>query len=541
MDDTNSEKAVLVGDMDCVRLMGLERFLSNCSWPISDDEFCGFVDRVMNSFGTHIAECNQEIFDLVLSDYRFLNFLFQHVHYNAVFARTRKNSNFKVNEEEGGNFLNPDWELLANEFANKNMGNSFTLPRKEKLHWLRSVYWQIRNNYSLNSQICSRWKRFKSLFNYDVVSIGANGAPDWLKVEYICKNEVTCNYLEWDRLISGYSTRKGEELCTSHLEMEFIEPFFEYFLVEANKIGFAISHSKLKDTWSRRLVDLSRFYFSARDNPHRIKRLYVTGGGNPLRKAIATGLASTGVEVTAFLHGNCAGIDIHPHGHLSHSGCVDVFVCPTEQIARNHRVAYSKLPILVRRKTKYVAAESNYYNSIFDEYQSHCCDNDAPIMIIGYPLNTYRYLDGSGYFFYFQLDLQVRLAKLLKENGHQIIYKAHPDRLSEAEGIFNGLVDYVETRPFERVWQNASTYLFTHPGTTVFGESLLTNRNIVLINIQRKWNLEGFKALRERCHMVDGWYSESNRVNFDTKLLLDAMHSSDKKDYGVVNKYFFRN
>ena len=49
------------------------------------------------------------------------------------------------------------------------------------------------------------------------------------------------------------------------------------------------------------------------------------------------------------------------------------------------------------------------------------------------------------------LAFELEIIKTLKDAGHTVIYKAHPDTLKETAGIFERFADRVETKPFEAV------------------------------------------------------------------------------------------
>ena len=137
-------------------------------------------------------------------------------------------------------------------------------------------------------------------------------------------------------------------------------------------------------------------------------------------------------------------------------------------------------------------------------------------MLIGFGMNHIRYLDGAGYFSYFQLDVQYRVAKLIKKNGYRLIYKVHPDRSEEVGELFTEVSDHVERSPFEDVWDTADGYVFTHPGTTVFGGAVMTDKPMLLVDLfNNNWNDSGYQLLRRRCNMVASAYDSNNRIIFD--------------------------
>ena len=90
-------------------------------------------------------------------------------------------------------------------------------------------------------------------------------------------------------------------------------------------------------------------------------------------------------------------------------------------------------------------------------------------MLVGFPFDPSRYDIENNLFFYKILLLEYQLIKTLKDSGYHVIYKAHPDRLSEVQGLFNDLVDEYFSKPFEQVWRSSDLILFTY--TTILLQS----------------------------------------------------------------------
>ena len=58
---------------------------SSLPWvPITDDSFRSFVDRLFRKYESLILNQEDEIFDIVLTDYTFAIFIVQYLHINAV-------------------------------------------------------------------------------------------------------------------------------------------------------------------------------------------------------------------------------------------------------------------------------------------------------------------------------------------------------------------------------------------------------------------------------------------------------------------------
>jgi hypothetical protein len=162
-------------------------------------------------------------------------------------------------------------------------------------------------------------------------------------------------------------------------------------------------------------------------------------------------------------------------------------------------------------------------------------------MIIGYPMEITRYQYSAADFFYFQLDLEIRLAKLLKDQGYRVIYKAHPDNVDRIEGVFDNIVDEILVDPFEKTYQSADVFLFGCMTSTTFGYAVNTNKPIYLLDIEGQyWNKGVHKLLQKRCTMVTSFFDKSNRIIFDEDYIIDKLKKKQfQPNYEYVEKLMF--
>lgn len=161
-------------------------------------------------------------------------------------------------------------------------------------------------------------------------------------------------------------------------------------------------------------------------------------------------------------------------------------------------------------------------------------------MLIGYPHNASRSQYDVTDFFAFHLFLEVRLAEFLKDCGCQVIYKTHPDRRREAEGIFEGRVDEVVVTPFEQVLDSADVYLFTSTITSTFGVAVCTKRPVVVLDVDgKRWNPRFFSHFEQRCRLVPAGLDDANRFWFDAEKLRAAVRlPGAEPDFNIVRAIY---
>jgi len=343
---------------------------------------------------------------------------------------------------------------------------------------------------------------------------------------------------EWDHYkIEKFYQSSGFK---QDLEANFLKPFISFVGDQSRRLGAAINVDEVLSTWSCRMGALHKYYLGYRKCKMRPDNLVITGAGNSFRKIVGTAFQREGTKVFVMHHGETSGVEKHPHGHRNDGSFSRYFVCPTVRITEAFRKNYSSSLIEKSVDRKYMTVDTNHYESLYERYRSQK-DNVSQrvVMLIGYGMNYARYLDGGGYFYYFQLDLQYRLAKAINKLGYKLIFKSHPDRAKEVENLFHEVTDQVEVRPFEQVWNSADIYVFTIPGTTVFGGALLTKKPMILIDIEsNNWNYDSYDLLKKRCMMVSGKFDGRNKIVFDESELESCLKNDSKINDEFISEYY---
>jgi hypothetical protein len=250
--------------------------------------------------------------------------------------------------------------------------------------------------------------------------------------------------------------------------------------------------------------------------------------GNPHHRAVAYALRAMNIDVVGFSHGHNPGFVTNravPHGQQSPCS---LYICPTWKTAEYHEELQDASNMQRKKDTQFSSIETTEYSDLYKRWKGKPVNFPyRSIMVIGSQLLPLRSMAGTGEFFIFKLDLELKLVEVLKQAGYHVIYKAHPQYLKQVQGVFEDRADEIETRPFEQVMDNADAFVFTHPLTTPFGLSLCTNKPITLIDVEeRDWEPKGYKLLRRRCHMIPAKFSPStNMVEFNENDLLEFLDS----------------
>jgi len=258
------------------------------------------------------------------------------------------------------------------------------------------------------------------------------------------------------------------------------------------------------------------------------KGLLVNPIGNLLLRLFAAAWRSNGGKVTAFSHGNsyveCYPTDILNGSHL----IADTYVASStgDKIVQEHEIAKNKGPFVSNAK---IIAVSSSYHSLFEKLQSvpYTSEKIKKILISGYPMDYMHYFGWTTFNTLTMLHFEISVIKTLKRAGYYVIYKAHPESSSETAKIIPDFSDEFLTEDFSTTYKKADCLLYTYPGTTTFGFSLMTNIPIVVFceNID-KWHPELLKLLKKRCRILSISLNKKSHVEFDTDALIDAVNSA---------------
>jgi len=523
--------------MDTIRRIGLADFSTNYYWPISDIEYVGFVDDVMNSFEEIVSSADDLVLDLSVTDYRFLFFLIQHVHYSAALNTILKRKSMSIDIGPSLQALvSPNWQHHVDYLSGENLRSGhFGNPRNSVYskvgRFLRNARDSLRVNVSGGSF---------DLFGLHSERVHASIGPTTsVKTSFLRRQPLTVRICEWNYYLRNFPS--PAQAFLPQIQNQFLDPFLDEFSRASKVLGANPDIEQLKQCWASRMAILGGFYTAFLNSDCLPAELSISAAGNPIRKALGTASRRRGTKVFILHHGECPGVERYPHAHRNDGSMADFFICPTDRIRDNFKRNYSHSLIEQRSRIRYISSDSSHFDEMRRKYRDEpesTSDRTNTVMLIGFGMNHYRYLDGAGYFYYFQLDLQYRVALLIKRLGYTLVYKVHPDRAEEVGNLFSNIADVVEQRPFETAWQNCDSYVFTHPGSTVFGHAVFTKKPILLVDLENNnWNKDGYLKLQRRCQTVKAQYNRSNRILFDEaefeEKLSDPMVAND--DY--VNWY----
>jgi len=273
---------------------------------------------------------------------------------------------------------------------------------------------------------------------------------------------------------------------------------------------------------------------------HKPKTLLATCLGNQENRLFCSAWRYAGGEVIGFAHGNG-----YCHSYLPHIIYELVLVNQFVTLSEGHRdlLQHARDDFSCGLETGSIThTKQNHYTPLYNKLQkSRPVRNIKKIMLIGFPMTNIYYYGFSGGFAFAQLDMEIRLTKLLRKKGYYVIYKPHPMTMNEVEGVFDNYVDEVVCDRYENVYDIADCVLLGDYSTSTFGFTLLTNKPMVLIDIKGNyWFPKSFELLSKRCSIVMAEIDDSGRIIFDKNEVLNAVEESiNNINYDILYKYAF--
>ncbi|RLJ04178.1 MAG: hypothetical protein DRP08_02280, partial [Candidatus Aenigmatarchaeota archaeon] len=519
---------ILPTDVSSIRKIGVKNYQEKLFWPVSDHEFLSTIEFLLDAFDDLYMNLDPDGRDVVLSDVAFVDFIVGHLHAIAVsnYCRARD-----ININAGPKWesdLKPDWKRLCSEFDK-------SIRDRRYVYRLR----RIAKNIAFNSHLNLR-SQIKGHFSSDGLSLGSASR---LRQEYLFQNSLFIDNHYWPTLLDkcNFEKRKiGLSVSAKKRIENFTEVVSSYC---SEKLQAPFDARSFMKCWVGRLTTLNTIYKFLLEHGPSTKYFLFTETGQILNKLVAHALNRKGAKTVAFHHGNhMGGTGERAMVYNGPSSCSE-FVCPTSECADSIRSMYKQMKISKYKKPKFTSTETKYYCKVWEESQAFSFpERIETVMIMGYPMTPIRYFDYPGLYFYFQLDLELRLVSLLKLHGFKVLYKIHPEVTNEVKDIFMPLCDKILFAPFENVWHEADALIAKYSASTTFGFALCTNRPIFFIDLEKLdyWHPEHYEKLRKRCHMIDAWTNEQNRIEFDEDKLLEGLSSKQEyPDFSYIKKYMF--
>ncbi|MBI4142988.1 hypothetical protein HY480_03885 [Candidatus Uhrbacteria bacterium] len=273
-----------------------------------------------------------------------------------------------------------------------------------------------------------------------------------------------------------------------------------------------------------------------------IARVALTAATPYGQRALAIAVRERSGHVTTAAHGGFTGLFATPMPSRAELTLSDTYVTYTEGSAELCRRIYQRHPPLVPNVVSIVAGRSSAYARLRREFVVVPTPDDVQkVMIIGFPQTMERKYTSAATLGLQQLDFELRIIDALRDGGFRVIYKVHPDRITEVQGIFDDRAEVI-TEDFRTSHRLGDAFFFGSMRTTAFPIALCTNKPIVAVLMDEEPSVpfaDALALLERRCAILHGHADGHNRVAFDRTALRDALASARERasDTAFFDRY----
>ena len=516
----------LPADIQAIKKTSLDVFQKGMPWPVTDQDFFLMVRFVLDGFESLYLQLSDDELDIVLADFSFVSMLIKHFHAMLVLESCRNKNLSLIISSYSNPLYEPDWNSLGRMF------HQAIHPRHSR-HLRR-----LAMNFVFNGSSLSLFDQVKGFFSPDGLGLCSKST---LRTEYLRQKKLYIDYHYWDTFFGKFDLTTQNDL-TGGLKTklkEFVGSIADFL---SQRFAIDLSVTPIIRCWFERLTLLNSVYAAVIEKKTLTKLFLFTETGQPLNRVVAHAYKHKGLNVVSFSHGNDSGGSTDQvMSYLGPSSCTE-YVLPTKASARSLQKIYQKTKISEIHKTEFVSTKTDFYQRLWKKNQLIPFPSRIQkVMILGYPMNANRYYFNKALFWHFQLDLEIRLISLLQKYGFQVLYKIHPDRVSEAQYIFESLNVQIIAEPFENVWQQADALLIKNTASSTFGFALCVNRPIFLLDLnEADWQSDHYQLIKKRCEMIPAWVDESNQIQFEHNQLIQSLsRKPSNPDYSYIEKYMF--
>ena len=519
-------------DLSGVNEIGLEKWLKNYYIPVKGNEIYEIYNNVFDLYGTLYLKNHNEIIKWVILSLRIPLIISKSLYEVLRIMRLRENGYDYILTREKNKITE---DFIDNQMLKVFSHSALSLNKSNKVkNYLRFIKYNISTSGILNFN-------FIRNLSVPVFLIGNRFAPE---IEAYCDGYGIAP-IQIPPMLFGGNYSKSSSNSKEEEELNIILGDFwnqiraKFMFIEKRRLE--LLKNKVKEIFSE-AIGFFLYNYSVLKNI-KPRKLLVSGMGSHSHRLFSAAWKQAGGTVIGFPHGNgyWCGYDRGSvtDGFLS---ILDEYVASTvgqEKILKGAIKQFEtdfKTDVIVSTNRK------NLYKDLFDRLQkSGQVKRISKVMIIGYPLGDYVYINPSESHGLAYLRLEIELVKILKSAGYYVIYKAHPMTQDVGKYLFNEFADEYLTNTFEDVYERADCLLFTYAYSTTLGFSMLTKKPIVVMDVLCvNSNPRVYDLIRKRCMFIDAKPDGAGGIEFDSNQLISSIGKDCKEpNYDILYEYAF--
>jgi hypothetical protein len=502
-------------DVENLHAILKKKKIENFQWPVFSYELENISNKLNFLYIKHTQNLNNNEKLIINSDFQFIYYLIQHINSKLVIRRIKKNYNTK-------HLLNGD--SYKYYFPKKNL--SLLLFKNSNKNLTKNL---------IKDFIFNKNKFFNQKNKYFYIGSASTFISDFVNQNNLFVKNVTPNFFNL------------HETNLSNNLINFVKNYIysiDNYLVK--KFNIKIDDNFFIKIFCQRLIKISNIFYSIEKNTYKnFKGVIVGNIMNPLSRAVLGGFKNINKSAITFDHGT---------GINSYNDVVNaIFLLNSTHHVCYNEVSKKNLKLIIKKSrfanllsyTKIIKNKNNYHSQFFEKKNQLFRKKNLKklrVLIMGFPMGSLIYPGAPGYNYFNKINLEINLAKFLKFQSCEVIYKIHPERVNPTLNIIKKYVDEVITENFENLdYKKFDLIIHTYTRGSTFMYTISKNYNIILLDEDLRKSEEKFKKfLKKRCYILKT-YSKDNFTKFNEKSLLNIIKKfktdnlSLKKN--IVKKY----
>ena len=518
-------------DLSGVKEIGLEKWLEDYYIPVKGNEIYEIYNKIFDIYATLYLKNHNEIIKRVVLSLRIPLIVSKSLYEVMRLKRLRENGyDFILTNEK----IKITDDYIDNQMLKVFSHGALSLNQSGKVkNYLRFFKYNISTSGILN---------FAFLKNLSTPAflIGNRFAPE---IKAYCDG-YSLSPIQIPPMLFGSNHSKSssniEEEELKILLDDFWDQIRDKFVFIENR-RLELLKNKVKKIFSEAICFFQYNYSILKII--KPQKLLLSGIGSHSHRLFATAWEHAGGKVVGFVHGNgyWSGYDRGSvtDGFLS---ILDEYVASTAGQEKILKAAIKKFKTDFKTDVIVSTNKINIHKKLFNRLQH----NDpvkriSKVMVVGYPLGDYVYINPSESHGLAYLRLEIELVKILKSTGYYVIYKAHPMTQDVGKYLFNEFADEYLTNTFEDVYERADCLLFTYAYSTTLGFSMLTKKPIVVMDVLCvNSNPRVYDLIRKRCMFIDAKPDGAGGIEFDSNQLISSIGKDCKEpNYDILYEYAF--
>lgn len=321
-------------------------------------------------------------------------------------------------------------------------------------------------------------------------------------------------------------------------------------IMRAVEVAFAAGKAELADfvaAWisdqvTKSLAATWVHYRRLIGKPKRLpRRLWTGANGNPFTRMLQRAVKLNGGTVTGHDHGTGSGVFDWIAAPLLEFVDCDRFVTFSEAQAATLRQVSGTEWMTSAHRPEFVPV-SGHLPSAIEAYKdsAHAKSGARKILYMDTIFTGDRVWFSPLPSDVVTLDWAARLVAKLQSWGYEVTYKLHPSEGRLPSSLQTRFSLAASKAPFEEIFQDYDLILYDMPHSSTLPVSLMSDKDVVIIDRQLlQWGPGALDLLQRRCPVVPTAFDADNRQTVDWDRLREAIEcAGDRRDPAFVETYY---